>query len=694
MRGDESLIESYIYEEQQLLESLENLLLDGEHGRKLSVDQINEVFRIMHTIKGAAAMMEFDEIARLSHALEDVFAFIREYGIADIQWPSIFNLMFDSISYFNGEISKLQSGNSPDGNASSLINRANETLWALKSGQDIDVEKTDADIKSASSSASDTDVQAAPFTELKNKAASPCYIVKVFFEETSQMENLRAFGLIEALKRMHCVIASEPADLSDNSSANKIKNNGLLLYIETNETPDNIKNVIERTLFVKSYSILPIEDYYKEEPAFVRKETTGTGGKEKPTTNAINSKKNIEGNALPDVNSIEGIAKQSFISVNVNKLDSLLNIVGEIVTAQSIVVNSVDLKSQQNEKFEASTEHMNSLIKELQDIVMSIRMVPISTIFYKMRRLVRDMSRKVGKEIELEIIGEGTEVDKNVIDALSDPILHIIRNSVDHGIEDIATRLAAGKPAKGKITLEAKTTGSDIIVTISDDGRGLQRDGILKKAIEKGIISEIDDDIPDKDVFAMIFMPGFSTNENVSEYSGRGVGLDVVKKNISQVGGSITVESKDGFGTKTIIRIPQTLTIIDGMKFAVGRMNFIVPTTSVRTIVKPEPKDVFVDADGNEIFMIQGAFYPLLRMKKYFGLSEGTDDISQSMVMHLSSEEKDICIFFDEIDGQCQVVVKTLPHYLSQCSTNLGGIGGCAILGDGSISFILDVNSI
>ena len=683
MRGDESLIESYIYEEQQLLESLENLLLDGEHGRKLSVDQINEVFRIMHTIKGAAAMMEFDEIARLSHALEDVFAFIREYGIADIQWPSIFNLMFDSISYFNGEISKLQSGNPPGGNASSLIKRANETLMALKSCQ-----------KTAVSSADERDDKATSSAEMKNEAESLRYIVKVFFEENSQMENLRAFGLVEALKKLHCVVTSYPADLNDKSSAKIIVNDGLLLYVETNESPDNIKKVIERTLYVKSYSILPIEESYKEKPAYIRNETDRTGEKDKQTTDTISSKKVIEGTALTDGSSIEGIAKQSFISVNVNKLDSLLNIVGEIVTAQSIVVNSVDLKSQQNEKFEASTEHMNSLIKELQDIVMSIRMVPISTIFYKMRRLVRDMSRKVGKEIELEIIGEGTEVDKNVIDALSDPILHIIRNSVDHGIEDIATRLAAGKPAKGKITLEAKTTGSDIIVTILDDGRGLQRDGILKKAIEKGIISEIDDDIPDKDVFAMIFMPGFSTNENVSEYSVLGDGMDLSKKNISQVGGSITVESKDGFGTKTIIRIPQTLTIIDGMKFAVGRMNFIVPTTSVRTIVKPEPKDVFVDADGNEIFMIQGAFYPLLRMKKYFGLSEGTDDISQSMVMHLSSEEKDICIFFDEIDGQCQVVVKTLPHYLSQCSTNLGGIGGCAILGDGSISFILDVNSI
>lgn len=337
---------------------------------------------------------------------------------------------------------------------------------------------------------------------------------------------------------------------------------------------------------------------------------------------------------------------------------------------------------------------MNSLIKELQDVVMSIRMMPISTLFHKMRRLVRDMSRKVGKEIELELIGEETEVDKNVIDALSDPLLHIIRNSVDHGIEDKAIRLASGKLAKGKITLEAKMTGSDIIVSVSDDGRGLQRDDILNKAMEKGIISEIDNDIPDKDVFAMIFLPGFSTNDSVSEYSGRGVGMDVVIKNISQIGGSVSVESKSGEGTKIIMRIPLTLTIIDGMKFTAGGMNFIVPTTSVGMIVKPDPKDVFTDADGNEIFMIQGACYPLLRIKSYFGLDDGTDDISQGMVIHLSSEEKEFCIFFDEIDGQCQVVVKTLPNYLSQCSTNLNGIGGCAILGDGSISFILDVNNI
>lgn len=690
MSGDESLLESYIIEEQQLLESLENLLLDGEHGRKLNSDQINEVFRIMHTVKGASAMMEFDEIARLSHALEDVFSFIRDNSIADTQWPAIFDLMFDSISFFNGEISKLQSGNSPDGDASSLIGRASETLLSLKSGQDKDGEKSDAD--DISSSASDIDQKAALDVKSNNESAGLCYIVKVFFDENSKMENLRAFGLIESLKKLRCVISSDPADLNDNSTAEKIRDNGLLLHIETKESPESIKNILEKTLFVKSFSILPAEDTSKRESTLVRNETVGA--KDKPATDEIKSQKTAERTALPDTNSIEAISKQNFISVNVNKLDSLLNIVGEIVTAQSIVVNSVDLTSQQQEKFEAASEHMSSLIKELQDVVMSIRMMPISTLFHKMRRLVRDMSRKVGKEIELELIGEETEVDKNVIDALSDPLLHIIRNSVDHGIEDKETRLASGKPAKGKITLEAKMTGSDIIVTVSDDGCGLQRDDILKKAKEKGIISEIDNDMPDKDVFALIFVPGFSTNDSVSEYSGRGVGMDVVKRNISQIGGSVSVESKNGAGTKIIMRIPLTLTIIEGMKFNVGSMNFIVPITLVKMIVKPEQKDVFTDADGNEIFMSQGAYYPLIRIKNYFGLDDGVDDITRGMVMHLSSEEKEFCIFFDEVDGQCQVVVKTLPGYLSQCSTDLSGIGGCAILGDGSISFILDVNSI
>ena len=251
-----------------------------------------------------------------------------------------------------------------------------------------------------------------------------------------------------------------------------------------------------------------------------------------------------------------------------------------------------------------------------------------------------------------------------------------------------------GKPAKGKITLEARMTGSDVIVTITDDGGGLSREKILQKATEKGLISKTDAEMTDKEVYSLIFLPGFSTKEQVTEYSGRGVGMDVVRKNISYIGGSVTVDSTPGAGTTHTIRIPLTLTIVDGMKFNVGKMNFIVPTVSVRSAVKPDVKDIFTDPEGNEMMMLQGNVYALVRLSRFFNIDDAVTSIADGMVMHIASEEREFCIFFDHLDGEYQVVVKKLPNYLKHCSTSLDGIGGCAILGDGSINLIIDVNGL
>ncbi|MPM22694.1 Chemotaxis protein CheA [bioreactor metagenome] len=359
-----------------------------------------------------------------------------------------------------------------------------------------------------------------------------------------------------------------------------------------------------------------------------------------------------------------------------------------------MVINNADFGNAEHESFDAAAQQLHALINELQDIVMNIRMIPVSTLFQKMRRLVRDMSKKFGKDIELDLIGEETEVDKNVIDYLSDPLLHIIRNSVDHGVEDAQTRVALGKPPRGKIVLEARTTGSDVIVTVSDDGKGLQRDTILKKALEKGLISKIDPDMPDKEVFNLIFLPGFSTKEEVTEYSGRGVGMDVVRKNIGQIGGSITLESEEGKGTTHIIRIPLTLTIVNGMKFSVGDINFIVPTVSVHSVVQPDLENIFSDSQGNEMIMLQGECYSMIRLSQVCGVENAVTELNDGMVMHIAAEGRSFCIFFDRLDGEYQVVVKSLPAYLQQCSTRLDGVGGCAILGDGSINLIVDVNGL
>jgi two-component system chemotaxis sensor kinase CheA len=672
MIADESMLDVYIYETQQLLESLENILLAGENDQKLSADQINEVFRVMHTIKGASAMMEFENMAKLAHTLEDMFAIIRDHHDGAYNWPGIFDLVFGAVSYFNGELAKLLEKAPMDGDASVLIDRLKKFVEQLKSG------KTDA-----VSAAVEKTLE--PEVTTDSKSDDAYYKIKLYFDAESQMENIRAFGVIQNIRKISLRYAHQPEDLNSDASAEEIRNNGLLIFLQTGHNPDEIKALIDQTLFLKSCSILPIEGDDEEIPAEIRQV------KERAVSESLNKQTEQQ---TGDAVSLESVAKQNFISVNVNKLDNLLNIVGEIVTAQSMVMSNADFDDRTHDSFDSAAQQLHSLINELQDIVMSIRMIPVSTLFQKMRRLVRDMSKKFGKSIELEIIGEETEVDKNVIDYLSDPLLHIIRNSVDHGIEDPATRLQRGKPAVGKITLEARMTGSDVIVTIADDGGGLSREGILKKAADKGLLTKPESEMTDKEVFGLIFLPGFSTKDEVTEFSGRGVGMDVVRKNIGYIGGSVMVDSEHEKGTIHTIRIPLTLTIVDGMKFNVGTMNFIVPTVSVRSAVKPDVKDIFTDPEGNEMIMLQGNVYSLVRLSRFFNIDDAVTELGDGMLMHIASEEREFCIFFDHLDGEYQVVVKKLPNYLKRCSSSLDGIGGCAILGDGSINLIIDVNGL
>ena len=672
---DESMLDVFIYESQQLLETMEKALFEGEKEKNLNQNQINEIFRAMHTIKGSSAIMEYDGMTKLAHTLEDMFSEIRDKGVDSREWPVIFDLAFSAMSFFNGELNKLLEKKNVDGDPSGLIVQVKEELKIMK-------EPGSARPEAKPEVKAQVETSSSPAAISTQSDRNPCYKLKVFFEEDSQMENIRAFGIVQNLNKIGSSITTEPEDLNESGTADKIKTGGFTAYVKTGQNPDEIKKILQETLFVKSFSVIPF-DHEEEEAAAAESEAAK---QEQHESKAAVSTGEAAG--------MESIAKQNFISVNVNKLDNLLNIVGEIVTAQSMVINNADFGDSQHDSFDAATQQLRSLINELQDIVMSIRMIPVSTLFQKMRRLVREMSKKVGKDVDLELIGEETEVDKNVIDYLSDPLLHIVRNSVDHGIEDAQTRKAMGKPARGKIILEAKTTGSDVVVTVADDGAGLHKEAILKKAFEKGLISRVDEDLPDRDIYNLVFLPGFSTNKEVTEFSGRGVGMDVVHKNISQIGGSVTLSSEPGKGLTNTIRIPLTLTIVNGMKFNVGEVSFIVPTVSVLSIAKPDVQSVFSDPDGNEMIMIQRTVYPLIRLKEFFGLKNGTDDLSEGMLMRIMTEDKTFCIFFDKLDGEYQVVVKTLPHYLTKCTSKLDGIGGCAILGDGSINLILDVNGL
>ena len=369
-------------------------------------------------------------------------------------------------------------------------------------------------------------------------------------------------------------------------------------------------------------------------------------------------------------------------------------VVGEIVITESMVTSSPDLKGLKLDAFTKSARQLRKLTDELQDVSMSLRMVPVSGTFQKMHRIVRDMCKKLGKQVKLTLVGEDTEVDKTIVDSISDPIMHIVRNSMDHGIEETPQdRIDAGKDPVGEIVLSARHTGSEVIIEIRDDGQGVNYDAVLNKAIRNGIALP-DVEYSHRDILNFLMAPGFSTNTEVTEYSGRGVGMDVVKRNVEDVGGTVVITSDPGRGMTTTLKIPLTMAIMDGMEVSVGSSIFTIPIQNIRQSFKVNDSDLIHDASGGELFKCMGSFYPVIRMRDRYQLEGGCSQISDGILIWLESGELSYCLFVDELLGEQQVVVKPLPSYFSRFNIKQSGIAGCTILGDGNISIILDISNL
>ena len=379
------------------------------------------------------------------------------------------------------------------------------------------------------------------------------------------------------------------------------------------------------------------------------------------------------------------------ISVRIEKLDRLMRLVQELVISESGVLHSSDLAPHRTSmpNFEKSARELKKLTDELQDLVMSVRMVPISGAFNRMNRVIRDMNKTLGKGVELVTVGEDTEVDKNIAEHIGDPLMHIVRNSMDHGIELPDERKAAGKSEQGMIILSAQNEGGEVVIKIRDDGGGMNREKIMSKAREKGLLTKPEEDYTDQEVYGFIFAPGFSTNDEVTEYSGRGVGMDVVVSNIRGLGGSVAVDSEEGKGTVTTIRIPLTLAIVDGMVLKVGASRYTLPIRSIRRSFRPEPGQVFLDAEGREMVMDEGRCCPILRLSKLYDIEGAQEDLTQAILLLVEADGKPFLLAADELLGVQQIVVKPVPEYI-RGMTEKTGITGCTLLGDGGISLIID----
>ncbi len=378
-------------------------------------------------------------------------------------------------------------------------------------------------------------------------------------------------------------------------------------------------------------------------------------------------------------------AGDATIRVATDRLDSLINMVGELVIAQSMVAQDPDVSGGGRPRLQRNVAHAGKIIRALQDLTMSLRMVPLKATFQKMARLVRDLARNTGKSVTLVTEGEDTEIDRNMVEALNDPLIHMMRNALDHGVESAADRTAAGKDPTGTVRLRAYHSAGNVVLVLQDDGKGLDRDRILAKAVDRGLV-EPGRDLPDSEIFALIFHPGFSTAETVTDLSGRGVGMDVVKRGIESLRGRVEVDSRKGRGTTFTIRLPLTMAITDGMLVRVGEQRYLLPTVSIERSFQPQPEAISTVKGRGEMVLVRGELLPLFRLHRLFTVPAAVTDPCQGLLVLIEGEGKRCALMVDELLGQQQVVVKSLGATIGQ----VRGVSGGAILGDGRVGLILD----
>lgn len=690
---DSSILDTYLYEENNLLDQLDEMLVADEKNGDFSTDDVNEIFRIMHTIKGSSAMMEFNSISTIAHHIEDVFFYIRDKGIETLDpehKKELFNLMFRSEDYLRSEIEKVEQGVPLSTDIDAFSNEINSFLKKISGAAPAQPEASQAAPAASGAAASAASAPAAPASLPDDKDAA-CFF-HVFLEEGVGMENLRAYMIVNAVKECDVNFRFYPSDMeTDQDTSQTIAENGFFLAFDSSEDASKAEGILKTQNHIRSYELVNVSKAAPPAKAEEKKASVS-----KPTAPAPASTDTAAGKAAPMLS--HAPVKQNLISVNLMKLDSLMDIVGEIVITESMVTSSPELNllpRDNRDNFMKSARQLRKLTNDLQDIAMSLRMVPISGVFQKMNRIVRDMKQSLGKDVRLTIVGEDTEVDKTIVDNIQDPIMHIVRNSMDHGIEETAQeRIAAGKDPQGEIVLSASHTSSEVVISVKDDGYGMDPQKILEKARSKNMLTKPDSEYSQKEILGLIMLPGFSTNTEVTEYSGRGVGMDVVKKNVESLGGIVSVSSTYGEGTTISMKIPLTLAIVDGMKVTVGDSIFTIPIANIRQSFKVKADQVIKDEYGNEMVERVDHFYPIVRLHSFYHLPTEVTQMEDGILLWVEANDRSYCLFVDDLIGEQQVVVKPLPAFLSEFNLKDHGITGCTIMGDGNISIILDILSL
>lgn len=674
-------LEVFIEESKENLQSCNEQLLELEKNpENLSI--VNEIFRAAHTLKGMSATMGYEDLANLTHKMENVLDGIRNEKI--YVSPEVLDVVFKSVDDLEAMVLSISNG----GDGKRDVTEVVALLNAIEKGEGIPAIQAAAQSETASAVAQEKapieyEAYEQTVIEQSYEQGMQCFELSVSLREDCLLKAARVYMVFEVLEKSGEIIKSEP-------SVDKLEeeqfDQSFTVTLITNEDAASLEKKVMKVSEVEKVSLSEVtpaalkgsNSVHTDEAKTTRKEEGDALEKEK-------SPKELQ----PSAASPKSGPANKTIRVNIERLDILMNLFEELVIDRGRLEQiSQDLG---NPELNETVERMTRISGDLQNIILNMRMVPVETVFNRFPRMVRQLARDLNKKINIEIIGAETELDRTVIDEIGDPLVHLIRNAIDHGIEKPDIRLKNGKPEEGTVKLKAYHSGNHVFIELEDDGAGINKHRVLEKAVQKGIVSEeTADTLTDRQIYELILASGFSTAEQISDISGRGVGLDVVKATIESLGGSITIDSTEGYGSLFSIQLPLTLSIISVMLVEIEKEKYAIPLSSIieTAIVK---KEEIMNAHNQKVIDFRGKVVPLIFLEDIFEVpKEKMEEEDYYSTVIVRKGEKMAGLVVDSFVGQQEIVLKSLGNYL----TDVFAISGATILGDGQVALIVDCNAL
>jgi two-component system, chemotaxis family, sensor kinase CheA len=658
-------ITMFIEESKEHLQAINDELLKLEIEPE-NITYINEIFRSAHTIKGMAGSMGFDDLATLTHQMENVLDLLRQSKLSIT--PEIMDIIFQCVDIIEKMVEDIEAGGTGKADVKDIVvklthaQNPNKPQAFVLAGLNEVAVAIEMPIE---------DYHWSVINEAK-KMGTNLYQITVVLDENCVMKFVRAFMVLQLIEELGEMIQIQPS--IQEIEEDKIDNHFTLLMLSNFEA----KDIQDKLLSVSEVKEIIISDKTRQNE--IEKSETVKVEEEAPVKQ------------LPETSDSTATQKRSrtkSIRVDIDKLDGLMNLFSELIIDRGRL-EQIARKTSSTDLTE-TVEHMTRISTDLQGIILNMRMVPVEQVFNRFPRMVRDLAKDLNKKIQLIIEGAETELDRTVIDEIGDPLVHLLRNALDHGLESTEERLASGKPAEGKLLLRAYHSGNHVFIEVADDGKGINRERVLNKAIERAVVSRDEaETLTDQEVYVLLFSSGFSTADKISDISGRGVGLDVVKTKIESLGGVISIDSSPGKGSTFLIQLPMTLSIMHCMLVKLEEETYAIPFSSIVEITKLSQEEVVL-IQNQKVMQLRGQIIPLVYLKEVLHVPTKETNIEQQLfIVIVRKGDKTVGIVVDSILGQQEIVLKSLGGFLN----NLFAISGATILGTGEVALIIDSNQL